>query len=67
MKTYKLIYKCRNCGTRYEVLIPFGQEALINLSCPNCGRSACNPEKTEDYAITGYVIKDEQIKKVDSA
>jgi len=62
MSTYQMVYVCSNCGTRYNVQIPFKQEALINLNCPNCGLNCCNPEKKkQDYALDGFVIKNERL------
>jgi len=62
MNIYPVVYVCSNCGTRYNVEIPFKQEALINLSCPNCGLNCCNPEKKkQEHALEGYVIKNEQL------
>jgi len=61
---YMLVYFCSNCTTRYNVSIKYGQEALIMLTCPNCGLNCCNPErKPEKYALDGYTIKNERLVK----
>lgn len=59
MKIYTMIYKCANCRKASLVYIPFKQEALINLECPNCGRNSVNPTDKEEQWELVYDLKDE--------
>lgn len=64
MKTYLLIYRCSNCGERFNVEIPCRQEALINLRCPNCELPTCKSEPKKDgYAWDGFILKNEGLMR----